>query len=125
MLDTLAFASAAIAVGNANTHLREDHRMFMVPLQHEMEAAAAGSSTRQHAALRLCRLRGVVGEGDAALESVNELGETPLLQAVADGQLINVRLLLAAGSCALLRAPCPFSCLVGVGGLDGAERPRM
>jgi len=52
----------------------------------------------REAALHLCRTRGVVGAGEGALEQRNEVGETPLLQAAADGQVLSVALLLRAGA---------------------------
>jgi len=55
------------------------------------DVSAGREQRRRRAALDLCRLRGIIGASEDALQARNELGETPLLQAAADGQLLHVQ----------------------------------
>ena len=96
LLDTIRFAHDALDHGLATLFLREAFREEVQKLEQEVESAEAGSEERKAAALELCRKRGLVGMG--GLEALNELGETPLIQAAADGELLAVSLLLKAGA---------------------------
>ena len=66
-------------IGNLHTHLHQSHRATVAQVQRRMDEAEAGSAERRAAALELCRLRGLVTDANG-LESVNEMGETLLLQ---------------------------------------------
>lgn len=63
-----------------------------------MEASALGSEERRTAAPErsICRKQGLIGSD--GLEELNEMGETPVTQAAADGEALHVKLLLEAGA---------------------------
>ena len=82
LLNIMTWVPQRLAFGNnhtPDTHLRQSHRGTVADVQRRMDEAEAGSAERREAALELCRLRGLITDADG-LESVNEMGETPLLQ---------------------------------------------
>jgi hypothetical protein len=78
--------------------LRAAHRQLVARTQRRMVSSPEGSDERQGAALEACQLLGLVGGGAGALEQLNEVAETPLMQAAADGQTQHASLLIAAGA---------------------------
>jgi len=90
------FCFTALNNGSEKAFLREAFREEVLKLERQVEAASAGSDERKASALELCSQLFLVGTG--GLEALNEMGETPLQQAAADGELLHVRLLLNDGS---------------------------
>jgi len=83
---------------NATYKLRVARRFMMIHLNARRLKAGADSPEAREAALALCGKYGIVTGGDGALERLNEVGETPLIQAAADNNVRGLRFLLAAGA---------------------------
>ena len=84
---------------NAEHSLRAAHRDVINRLEARLRQAGADAPAAREAARALCAKYGIVtGGGGGALEKRNEVGETPLIQAAADGAARSVRCLLAAGA---------------------------
>ena len=91
-----------------------------------VKPAAAPKAARE-AARALCAKYGIVtGGGGGALEKRNEVGETPLIQAAADGAARSVRCLLAAGAAVHAtdtdRGRTALSWAAGMGSLECVEQ---
>ena len=104
LLDFVKFAHAAIDLGNhpvgyGGTYpsLRGSHREMVQAASRKLQQAEVGSAAYRQAALEYCQRIGVLKDFDS-LEIPNEIGETPLMQAAADGELLNVKLLAKAGA---------------------------
>ena len=104
LLDFVNFAQAAVDLGNdpegyggSYPSLRGSHREMVQAASKKMQQAEAGSEASRQAALEYCQRIGVLKDFDS-LEIPNEKGETPLMQAAADGQLLQVRFLIKAGA---------------------------
>ena len=104
LLDFVKFAQAAIDLGNdpvgyGGTYpsLRGSHREMVQAASRKLQQAEVGSAAYRQAALEYCQRIGVLKDFDS-LEIPNENGETPLMQAAADGELLNVKLLAKAGA---------------------------
>ena len=82
----------------AGNSLRMAHRSMIGRVETRLRVAEDSSPEQRKAALELCRMHGIVTDGDGALERRNEVGETPLIQAAADGNLRNLSFLQQAGA---------------------------
>ena len=111
VLETMGFVAAMLEFNeerlkehfddatNAMYSLRAAHREVINRLEARLRQAGADAPAAREAARALCAKYGIVtGGGGGALEKRNELGETPLIQAAADGAARSVRCLLAAGA---------------------------
>mmetsp|Transcript_11745 Transcript_11745/g.26978 ORF Transcript_11745/g.26978 Transcript_11745/m.26978 type:complete len:844 (-) Transcript_11745:27-2558(-) len=78
----------------AKWSLRDAHRKLMFKLQKEVRAVVDQQQIKS-SAFRLCQIRGSM---ILNLEERNELEETPLIEAAADGRLSDLELLIKAGA---------------------------
>jgi len=97
LLDAMAFARAMLEFGDSTQYLREAHREQINAAEHQMHGTAPGSVERTAAALLVCKRRGLIAHA-CDLDKVNDLGESPLIEAAANGELLRVQLLLEAGA---------------------------
>ena len=97
LLDVMAFARAMLELGRIDVYLREAHRLQIHAAEGQMRRAALHSPERRAAALLVCQRRGLIAHA-SDLDTVNELGESLLVQAAADGELLRVQVLLEAGA---------------------------
>jgi len=109
LLDALTWASSTLDFNDEENRLkrgftvsdwtlRAAHRQLVANTQQRMVTWPKGSEERRCVALEACRLLGLVGGGAGALEARNEVSETPLMQAAADGQTRHASLLIEAGA---------------------------
>lgn len=82
--DATSFVPAMIECGNSEAFLREAHRSQIIHVEGRLCRAVPGSTEQVEAALLLCQQRGLIATAND-LDTVNELGESPLIEVHACG----------------------------------------